>query len=84
MVHITELALIKEILANNYRFQKARERNPLVKLLVVGLAVAETDRWSKHRKIINPAFHIEKLKVCFVFLCLSITTRNNEIICPDF
>ncbi|GKA18410.1 cytochrome P450 CYP72A219-like protein [Tanacetum coccineum] len=63
MVHITEPALIKEIFANNYRFQKARGGNPLVRLLAAGLADAETDRWSKHRKIINPAFNIEKLKM---------------------
>ncbi|PWA48057.1 cytochrome P450 [Artemisia annua] len=45
MVHITEPAMVKEILANNYGFQKARGGNPLVRLLVAGLADAETDRW---------------------------------------
>lgn len=72
MVHITEPAMVKEILSNNYRFQKARGGNPLVRLLAAGLANAETDRWSKHRKIINPAFHVEKLKVFkfFIFLPL--------------
>ncbi|KAK1419746.1 hypothetical protein QVD17_29052 [Tagetes erecta] len=62
MVHITEPAMIKEVLVNNYQFQKIRVGNPLVRLLVTGLADAETDRWAKHRKIINPAFHVEKLK----------------------
>ena len=64
MVHITEPALIREILANNYLFQKARAGNPLVKLLARGLVDADSDLWAKHRKIINPAFHVEKLKVC--------------------
>ncbi|KAJ0678055.1 putative secologanin synthase [Helianthus annuus] len=62
VVHITEPAMIKEILANNYQFQKPRGGNPLIKLVAEGLADAECDRWSKHRKIINPAFHVEKLK----------------------
>ncbi|XP_076912190.1 cytochrome P450 CYP72A219-like [Bidens hawaiensis] len=31
-------------------------------MLVRGLADADADRWVKHRKIINPAFHVEKLK----------------------
>ncbi|KAJ0492821.1 putative secologanin synthase [Helianthus annuus] len=62
VVHITEPAMIKEILANNYQFQKPRGGNPFIKLLATGLADAECDRWSKHRKIINPAFHVEKLK----------------------
>nr|GEZ43175.1 cytochrome P450 CYP72A219-like [Tanacetum cinerariifolium] len=73
IVHITEPALIKEIFANNYRFQKARGGNPLVRLLAAGLADAETDRWSKHRKIINPAFHVEKLKhmASAMYICCS-------------
>ena len=63
MVHITEPELIREILANNYLFQKVKAENPLAKLLARGLVDAETDQWAKHRKIINPAFHVEKLKV---------------------
>ncbi|KAI3778568.1 hypothetical protein L2E82_07946 [Cichorium intybus] len=62
MVHISEPAMVREVLANNYQFQKPRGGNPLIKSLATGLADAEADRWSKHRKIINPAFHVEKLK----------------------
>ncbi|GMN57791.1 hypothetical protein TIFTF001_026900 [Ficus carica] len=36
--------------------------NPLVKLLTAGLSAYEGDKWAKHRKIINPAFQIEKIK----------------------
>ncbi|KAI3743820.1 hypothetical protein L1987_56887 [Smallanthus sonchifolius] len=61
MVHITEPAMVKEVLANNYQFLKPKG-NPLIKLLVTGVAGAESDRWDKHRKIVNPAFHVEKLK----------------------
>ncbi|PWA66351.1 cytochrome P450 protein [Artemisia annua] len=78
MVHITEPALIREILANNYLFQKARGGNPLTKLLVRGLADAETDQWAIHRKIINPAFHVEKLKhmlPAFYISCSEIITK---------
>ena len=39
------------------------EHNPLTKLLARGVADAEADQWVKHRKIINPAFHVEKFKV---------------------
>ena len=67
MVHIIEPALIREIFANNYLFQKVRGGNPLTKLLARGLADADTDQWAKHRKIINPAFHVEKLKVRFSY-----------------
>ncbi|GJV12567.1 cytochrome P450 CYP72A219-like protein [Tanacetum coccineum] len=42
MVHITEPTLIREILANNYLFQKARGGNPLIMLIARGLADADT------------------------------------------
>ncbi|KAL4575517.1 hypothetical protein LXL04_022364 [Taraxacum kok-saghyz] len=62
MVHISEPTMIREILANYYQYQKPRGGNPLTKLLARGLIDAEADQWIKHRKIINPAFHVEKLK----------------------
>ncbi|CAI9300094.1 unnamed protein product [Lactuca saligna] len=36
--------------------------NSLAKLLLSGLADVEADQWAKHRKIINHAFHVKKLK----------------------
>ncbi|KAL6205939.1 hypothetical protein ACLB2K_023191 [Fragaria x ananassa] len=37
--------------------------NPLLKLLTTGVASYEGEKWAKHRKIINPTFHVEKLKI---------------------
>ncbi|KAJ9554684.1 hypothetical protein OSB04_018729 [Centaurea solstitialis] len=63
LVHISDPIKIREVFANNYQFQKQRgSGNPLTKLLVRGLVDTEADQWAKHRKIINPAFHVEKLK----------------------
>ncbi|CAH1414651.1 unnamed protein product [Lactuca virosa] len=61
-VHVTEPALIRRILANYARFQKINGGNPLAKLVARGLADVEAEQWAKHRKIINPVFHVEKLK----------------------
>ncbi|KAD1794283.1 hypothetical protein E3N88_42286 [Mikania micrantha] len=61
IVHVTDPPTIRKILANYNQFQKLRG-NPLTKLLARGLADVEGDQWVKHRKIINPAFHVEKLK----------------------
>jgi cytochrome P450 len=63
-VNITDPELIKDVLNKYYDFRKP-EGNPLFKLLVNGLVNLEGEQWSKHRKIINPAFHLEKLKASF-------------------
>ncbi|XP_076890125.1 cytochrome P450 CYP72A219-like [Bidens hawaiensis] len=62
VVHISEPSMIREILTNYNKYQKARGVNPITKLLLRGLIDVEGDQWVKHRKIINPAFHVEKLK----------------------
>ncbi|KAL6314383.1 hypothetical protein AAG906_021441 [Vitis piasezkii] len=36
--------------------------HPLGKLLATGVVALEGEQWTKRRKIINPAFHLEKLK----------------------
>ncbi|KAM7497833.1 hypothetical protein LguiA_022247 [Lonicera macranthoides] len=61
-VHIMEPELIREILNKYQIFQKPKP-NPLMKLFVDGLGSHEEEKWAKHRKIINPAFHVEKLKI---------------------
>ncbi|KAC9216387.1 hypothetical protein E3N88_46175 [Mikania micrantha] len=64
MVHIIDPVMIRQIFANYNQFQKMRVGNPLSKMLTKGVVdAAEGDQWMKHRKIINPAFHIEKLKI---------------------
>ena len=55
---------IREVTQKVYIFQRPHS-NPLLKLLVQGLASYNGDKWTKHRKLINPAFHVEKLKVLF-------------------
>ncbi|XP_071733131.1 cytochrome P450 CYP72A219-like [Rutidosis leptorrhynchoides] len=62
MVHIAEPAMAREILTNFSTFQKSRGANPLIRKLMKGLIDVEAEQWIKHRKIINPAFHPEKLK----------------------
>jgi cytochrome P450 len=66
-VNITDPEMIRDVFNKMYDFQKPNA-NPLGKLLANGLASHEGEQWSKHRKIINPAFHIEKLKESFPLL----------------
>ncbi|XP_027063965.1 cytochrome P450 72A225-like [Coffea arabica] len=62
--------LVKEVLTKNYVYQKPRN-NPLGKLLAEGFATYDTDKWAKNRRIISPAFHLEKLKHMVPAFCLS-------------
>ncbi|KAL2247423.1 UNVERIFIED_CONTAM: Cytochrome [Sesamum indicum] len=52
---------IKEILSKPGLFHKPLP-DPIGETIVGGLAYLEDDRWAKHRRIMNPAFHMEKLK----------------------
>ncbi|VFQ75932.1 unnamed protein product [Cuscuta campestris] len=65
MVLITDPGLVKEILHKHNLFQKPQS-NPLARKLALGVASLEKDKWEKHRRLINPAFYTEKLKVTMV------------------
>ncbi|CAM8990412.1 unnamed protein product [Rhodiola kirilowii] len=60
-VYVMEPELIKDVLNRINDFHKP-QRNPSSLLVVEGLATYEGKKWAKHRKLINPAFHFEKLK----------------------
>ncbi|MFS7994141.1 putative 11-oxo-beta-amyrin 30-oxidase [Helianthus anomalus] len=66
--------MIREVLANYNTYQKPRGGNPLTKMLVRGLVDLEGEQWVKHRKIINPAFNMEKLKVTFLLFFFTYKT----------
>ncbi|KAL7216596.1 hypothetical protein ACSBR1_028527 [Camellia fascicularis] len=69
-VNIANPKLIKEILFNYEIFQKP-QRNPFGKLLVRGVISLEGDKWAMHRNLLNPAFHLEKLKHMVPAMCSS-------------
>ncbi|XP_010487262.1 PREDICTED: cytochrome P450 72A13-like [Camelina sativa] len=58
---ITNPEQIKEVFNKVYDFEKP-STFPLIRLLAGGLAGYKGDKWASHRRIINPAFHIEKIK----------------------
>lgn len=61
-VIVTKPEHIKDVLNRVYDFPKPPV-HPIVELFATGVALYEGEKWSKHRKIINPSFHLEKLKV---------------------
>ncbi|XP_060190318.1 cytochrome P450 CYP72A219-like [Lycium barbarum] len=83
LVFITDPEHVKEILTKTYVYQKATHPNPLANLLAQGLVRLEEDKWAKHRKIINPAFHVEKLKhmlPAFYLSCSEMLRKWEEIV----
>ncbi|KAL5990010.1 hypothetical protein ACLOJK_010906 [Asimina triloba] len=82
-VIIMEPELIRDILSNKFgHFEKPRP-NPLAKLLATGIANYDGEKWAKHRRIINPAFHLEKLKgmlPAFSASCSELISRWEKLI----
>ncbi|XP_049386885.1 cytochrome P450 CYP72A219-like [Solanum stenotomum] len=83
IVLITNPEHVKEIFTKNYVYLKQTHPNPFTKLLAEGLVSLEEDKWAKHRKIINPTFHVEKLKhmlPAFYVCCSEMISKWEEIV----
>ncbi|CAI0409318.1 unnamed protein product [Linum tenue] len=61
-VNIMNPEHIKEVLTKIDDYPKSRP-NPLMRLLATGIAIYNGEKWARHRRILNPAFHQEKLKI---------------------
>ncbi|EEF46296.1 cytochrome P450, putative [Ricinus communis] len=59
---ISDPELMKEVLSNKLGHIQKPPLNPLILILARGLTVLEGEKWAIHRRLINPAFHLEKLK----------------------
>ncbi|KAK9085345.1 hypothetical protein Sjap_025756 [Stephania japonica] len=62
-VNILDPELIRNILSNKFGHFSLIKQNPFTKLLAGGIVSYEGEKWAKHRRIITPAFHLEKLKL---------------------
>ncbi|KAK9204356.1 hypothetical protein WN943_014614 [Citrus x changshan-huyou] len=85
MINIMDPDQIKEVFTNINDFQKPKT-NPLGKILTTRLAIHEGEKWAKHRKIINPAFHQEKLKLmlpAFYQSCTEIISKWEKLMIGD-
>ncbi|KAM0015287.1 putative secologanin synthase [Helianthus debilis subsp. tardiflorus] len=71
-MYIRDPELIKEILLRPNEFQKPHPE-PFRDSIIRGLLVTEGHKWTKHRKIINPAFNLQNLKIMFSAISLSCT-----------
>lgn len=58
-----EPELVKEVLAKKFDQFGRPDLGPYGRFLTTGIFSYHGEKWAKHRKILNPAFHLEKLKV---------------------
>ncbi|MQL93211.1 hypothetical protein Taro_025851 [Colocasia esculenta] len=85
-VIVSNLDMTRDILSNKFGHFERPKINPLMELLVTGLLGYEGDKWAKHRRIINPAFHVEKLKrmlPAFSTCCAELIARWEKLVGPN-
>ncbi|XP_021715017.1 cytochrome P450 CYP72A219-like isoform X1 [Chenopodium quinoa] len=59
---IKDAEMMKQVLSNKEGHFEKPYIDPQLLVLTRGLTTLEGEKWTKHRRIINPAFHIERLK----------------------
>ncbi|KAK4565179.1 hypothetical protein RGQ29_007009 [Quercus rubra] len=59
---IMDPEMMKDILYNKLGHYQKPPLNPLILILTRGLTTLEGEQWAKRRRIVNPAFHLERLK----------------------
>ncbi|KAF6176545.1 hypothetical protein GIB67_025730 [Kingdonia uniflora] len=82
-VTIMEPDLIRDVLSNKFGHFPKVKHIPLVRLIATGLANYEGEQWAKHRRILNPAFHQEKLKrmlPAFYTSCTKLVSKWDTLI----
>jgi hypothetical protein len=62
---IPDPELVKEVLSNKFGHFGKPKSSRIGKLLANGVVNHDGEKWAKHRRILNPAFHHEKIKVIF-------------------
>ncbi|KAF8696976.1 hypothetical protein HU200_036622 [Digitaria exilis] len=77
-VTIVDPDLVKEVMSNKFGHFEKPMFPALFKLLTDGVASKEGETWAKHRRILNPGFHLEKLKrmlPAFTVCCEELVSR---------
>ncbi|CDJ26633.1 unnamed protein product [Triticum aestivum] len=96
-VTISDPEQTKEVMSNKFGHFEKLKFPALSRLLAGGVATYEGEQWVKHRRILNPAFHLEKLKLmmpAFSTCCQELVSRWTQSlgsdgtyevdVCPEF
>lgn len=61
---ISDAKMVKQVLANKFGFFPRLEASgPLLSPFGGGLVLANGEEWARHRRVVSPAFAMDKLKV---------------------
>ncbi|XP_039143367.1 cytochrome P450 CYP72A219-like [Dioscorea cayenensis subsp. rotundata] len=85
-VNISDPDMIREILVNKSGHFIKLKVNPLIMLLTMGLTALEGEVWAQRRKLINPAFHFDKLKEmvpAFRTSCIGLAERWKKLVSAE-
>lgn len=57
--------MAKQLLSDRTGLFPKNQMNPsILRLLGKGLVLTNGDEWQRHKKVVHPAFNMDKLKVC--------------------
>lgn len=62
-IMIMDPEMVKEVLSTKFGNFEKPQTNPFVNYVISGVGSYDGEKWAKHRRIIGPAFHVEKLKM---------------------
>jgi PHYB activation tagged suppressor 1 len=75
-VCIADVNVVKQVLFDRNGLYPKNIGNPhIARLLGKGLVLTDGDDWKRHRKVVYPAFNMDKLKVCSALSPDSSSTR---------
>uniref|UniRef100_A0A0D3GQ44 Cytochrome P450 n=1 Tax=Oryza barthii TaxID=65489 RepID=A0A0D3GQ44_9ORYZ len=61
---LADVSMVRQILSNRTGIYPKNLTNPhFVRLLGKGLVLTDGDEWKRHRKVVHPAFNMDKLKM---------------------
>ncbi|CAO2174223.1 unnamed protein product [Urochloa humidicola] len=75
---IADPALVRQVLSNKFGHFERVGFGQLQRLLHNGVSTHQGAKWARHRRIINPAFHLDKLKrmlPAFASCCADLVSR---------
>jgi len=77
---ISDVELAKEILSNKFGFYaKPKTRPSIVTMIGEGLVLLNGVEWVRRRRILNPAFSMDKLKVLTLNFIVFTTMHNVKL-----